>query len=78
VHPWHAGSTHSSSFGLVLAAAVAAHPILDVVVDDEIEFLVPEAVVPREYLVDFVDGGLGFRTEKSDKILVAKRTGENA
>src|SRR5207247_6438085 len=42
----------------ILVAAVLAHPILDVVADDEIERLVGEAVVLRQHSVDFVNDGL--------------------
>ena len=42
---------------LLTAQIAQAHPILDVVVDDEVQFLVREAVVLGEHAVDFVNDG---------------------
>ncbi len=36
-----------------------SHPVLDVVVDDEVQFLVCESIVLRYYTVNFVDDGFG-------------------
>ncbi len=36
-----------------------AQAVLDVVVDDEVQFLIREAVVPRQHPVDLVQDGLG-------------------
>jgi len=35
------------------------HPVLDVVVDDEVQLLVREPVMRRQHPVDFVDDRLG-------------------
>jgi len=35
------------------------HPVLDVVVDDEVQLLVREPVMHRQHPVDFVDDRLG-------------------
>jgi len=43
----------------ILVAAVLPHPVLDVVVDDEVQLLVREAVVLGENSVDLVDDGFG-------------------
>jgi hypothetical protein len=44
---------------LFLCAAVPSHPVLDVVVDDEVQLLVREPAVRRQYPVDFIEDGLG-------------------
>ncbi len=43
----------------LLRIEFVAHAVLDVVVDDEVQLLLREAVVLRQKLVDFVDDGLG-------------------
>ena len=46
---------HGLFFLLLRAAAAQAHPVFDVVVDDEVEFLGREAVVGSEDGVDLVE-----------------------
>ena len=45
---------------ILLPIVRAAHAVLDIVVDDEVQFLVREAVVFRQHAVDFVDDGFGY------------------
>ena len=40
---------------LFVAFRVSPHPVLDVVVDDEVQLLVREPVVRRQHPVDFVE-----------------------
>ena len=51
--------------GSVLVAAVRANAVLDVVVDDEIQFLVREAVVLRQNRVDLINDGLDLPAKNS-------------
>lgn len=66
------GGGHRRSFGIVIAAS-DAEPIFDVVVEDEIEFLVGEAVVFGERAIDFVEDG--FRDARA-KLLVFDSAGQ--
>ena len=47
------------SFLICFAGGVLAHAVFDVVVDDEVEFFVGEAVMLRQYTVDLIDDRLG-------------------
>src|SRR3970040_1236459 len=52
----------------VLALCVTAHSVLDVVVNDEVQFRFGEAVVPCQNGVDFVDDWLaGFGVNRINK-----------
>jgi len=42
-----------------ISRGVSPHPVLDVVVDDEVQLLVRKPVVRRQHSVDFVENGLG-------------------
>src|SRR3990172_1439924 len=42
-----------------LGLLVPSHPVLDVVIDDEIQLLLREPVVRRQHPVDFIDDILG-------------------
>ena len=48
----------------LIIAVLPPHAVLDVVVDDEVQFLLGESVVLRQLLVDFVDDG--FSTTAAD------------
>ena len=49
---------HQLGWNLFIFVQLIAHAVLDVVVDDEVEFLLREAVVLGKDFVDFVDDGL--------------------
>ena len=49
---------------MLLFATISPHSVLDIVIDDEIEFLVGEAVVSSQHRVDLVENCLGSLREK--------------
>jgi hypothetical protein len=55
-----------NSFCLALSCALS-HAVLDVVIDDEVEFFIGETVVPSKDKVDLVNDGFAeFRKNKLD------------
>jgi len=50
---------HQLGWNLFIFVQLIAHAVLDVVVNDEVEFLLREAVVLGKDFVDFVDDGFG-------------------